>query len=93
MKLAAIKPGELAIVQDDLFIPVGSILPSGSSMIDLIAAYDHLEEQLRLSLTLSGGDPTVFIRQPIAAALLLLTMAVLVAPAVRAARRGRVPDR
>lgn len=47
MKLAAIKPGELAIVQDDLFIPVGSILPSGSSMIDLIAAYDHLEEQLR----------------------------------------------
>ena len=48
----------------------------------------ELEEQLRLSLTLSGGDPTVFLRQPIAAGLLLLTVAVLVAPAVRLARRG-----
>ena len=48
----------------------------------------ELEEQLRLSLTLSGGDPTVFVRQPIAAGLLLLTIAVLVAPAVRAARRA-----
>lgn len=49
----------------------------------------ELEEQLRLSLTLSGGDPTVFVRQPIAAGLLLLTAAVLAAPAVRAARRRR----
>jgi len=49
----------------------------------------ELEEQLRLSLTLSGGDPTVFIRQPVAAGLLLLTVAVLGAPAVRTVRRRR----
>ena len=55
----------------------------------------ELEEQLRLSLTLSGGDPTLFVRQPTAAGLLLLTAAVLVAPAVRAVRRprGRSPRR
>jgi putative tricarboxylic transport membrane protein len=53
----------------------------------------ELEEQLRLSLTLSGGDPAVFLRQPIAAGLLLLTIAVLVAPAVRAVRQRQVPVR
>ena len=44
----------------------------------------ELEEQLRLSLTLSGGDWTIFLRQPIAAAFLLLTVAAFAAPALRA---------
>ena len=47
MKLAAIHPGELAIVLDDMFIPTGSILRPGSTMIDLITAYDGIEKQLR----------------------------------------------
>jgi putative tricarboxylic transport membrane protein len=43
----------------------------------------ELEEQFRLSLTLSGGDATIFLRQPIAAGFLLLTAVALLAPAVR----------
>lgn len=61
-------------------------------IIGLVLGGD-LEEQLRLSLTLSGGDASVFLRQPIAAGLLFLTAAVLVAPAIRAARRARAAGR
>lgn len=57
-------------------------------LIGLVLGGD-LEEQLRLALTLSGGDWTVFLRQPIAAAFLLLTLAALAAPVVRAAWRSR----
>jgi 2-keto-4-pentenoate hydratase/2-oxohepta-3-ene-1,7-dioic acid hydratase in catechol pathway len=52
MKLASIKPNELAIVKDDLLIPVGvnltrqGVLPTGFSMLDLIARYDEITEQL-----------------------------------------------
>lgn len=49
----------------------------------------ELEEQFRLSLTLSGGDATIFLRQPIAAAFLALTLAAFAAPAIRAARAPR----
>jgi hypothetical protein len=48
-----------------------------------------LEEQFRLSLTLSGGDPAVFLRQPIAAGFLALTLATLMGPVVRAVRARR----
>ena len=41
-------------------------------IIGLVLGGD-LEEQFRLALTLSGGDPGVFVRQPIAAGFLLLT--------------------
>jgi TctA family transporter len=48
-----------------------------------------LEEQFRLSLTLNGGDPAVFLRQPIAAGFLALTLATLMGPVVRAVRARR----
>ncbi|MGH7390330.1 MAG: tripartite tricarboxylate transporter permease [Candidatus Rokuibacteriota bacterium] len=57
-------------------------------IIGLVLGGD-LEEQLRLTLTLSGGDATVFVRQPIAAAFLLLTLAVIAWPAVAAKARRR----
>jgi len=46
MKLAAIKPNELAVVRGDKLIPIGSLLPKGSTMIDLINAYDGVKAQL-----------------------------------------------
>ena len=46
MKLAAIKPNELAVVRDDKLIPIGSLLPKGSTMIDLINAYDGIKASL-----------------------------------------------
>ncbi len=51
----------------------------------------ELEEQLRLSLILSAGDPTVFLRHPIAAGFLGITALVFATPALRAAwdRRRR----
>jgi putative tricarboxylic transport membrane protein len=59
-------------------------------IIGLVLGGD-LEEQFRLALTLSGGDLGVFVRQPIAAGFLLLTLAALCWPLVRAtlARRPR----
>lgn len=46
MKLAAIKPNELAVVRGDKLIPIGGILPKGSTMIDLINAYDGIKANL-----------------------------------------------
>jgi 2-keto-4-pentenoate hydratase/2-oxohepta-3-ene-1,7-dioic acid hydratase in catechol pathway len=46
MKFAAIKPNELAIVKNEKLISVGELLPKGSTMIDLIAAYDGLKGRL-----------------------------------------------
>ena len=46
MKLAAIKPNELAVVRGDKLIPIGSLLPKGSTMIDLINAYDGIKANL-----------------------------------------------
>lgn len=46
MKLAAIKPNELAIVKNEKLIPVGEVLPKGSTMIDLISAYDGIKGKL-----------------------------------------------
>src|SRR5919198_1421535 len=52
MKLASIKPNELAIADNGLLIPVGEnlarqgLLPSAFSMLDLIARYDEITEQL-----------------------------------------------
>jgi 2-keto-4-pentenoate hydratase/2-oxohepta-3-ene-1,7-dioic acid hydratase in catechol pathway len=54
MKLAAIRPNELAIVKNDKLIPIGDLLPRGSTMIDLIAAYDGLKGKLE-SLAAGGG--------------------------------------
>ena len=79
-----------------LFGAVGYLLnrygfPVVPMVIGLVLGGD-LEEQFRLSLTLSGGDPTVFLRQPIAAAFLLLTLAALVWPALRAVWPRRAPS-
>ena len=46
MKLAAIKPNELAVVRGDMLIPIGDVLPKGSTMIDLINAYDGVKAKL-----------------------------------------------
>jgi 2-keto-4-pentenoate hydratase/2-oxohepta-3-ene-1,7-dioic acid hydratase in catechol pathway len=52
MKLAAIKPGDLAIVKNDTLIPVGEALdragalPKGATMLDLIAQYDSVKAAL-----------------------------------------------
>ena len=46
MKLAAIKPNELAIVKNETLISIGELLPKGSTMIDLITAYDGMKGNL-----------------------------------------------
>ena len=46
MKLAAIKPNELAIVKNETLISIGELLPKGSTMIDLITAYDGIKGKL-----------------------------------------------
>ena len=43
MKLATIKPNDLAIVKNDTLIAVGDVLPAGATMIDLIAGYDGIK--------------------------------------------------
>jgi 2-keto-4-pentenoate hydratase/2-oxohepta-3-ene-1,7-dioic acid hydratase in catechol pathway len=53
MKLAAIKPNELAIVKNETLISIGELLPKGSTMIDLITAYDAMKGKLAALAT--GG--------------------------------------
>jgi len=53
MKLATIKPNDLAIVKDDGLIPIGEMLshdgalPKGATMVDLIANYDALKSRIQ----------------------------------------------
>ena len=50
-----------------------------------------MEEYLRRAMLMSGGDPTVFVKRPIAAAFMLATvliLVVMVAPAVRKRREA-----
>ena len=48
MRLASIKPNDLAVVSSDRLVPIGGLLarqgslPQGASMIDLISQYDSL---------------------------------------------------
>ncbi len=66
MKLASIKPNDLAIISNDKLIPIGAILPQGATMIDLIAAYDNIKDKLA-KLPASGGaalDPKL-LRPPV----------------------------
>lgn len=59
MRLAAVKPNNLAVVKDNALIPIGETLaregrlPQGSSMIDLITRYDSLKDWLEKAA--SGG--------------------------------------
>ena len=52
MKLATIKPGDLAIVKNGTLVPVGEALdragalPKGATMLDLIAQYDSVKATL-----------------------------------------------
>src|SRR5512145_61598 len=57
MKLAAIRPNELAIVKNDQLIPIGDVLPKGSTMIDLIAAYDDIKGKLASLAAAGDGKP------------------------------------
>jgi 2-keto-4-pentenoate hydratase/2-oxohepta-3-ene-1,7-dioic acid hydratase in catechol pathway len=63
MKLAAIKPADLAVVKNNRLIPVGEMLrrenalPGGSTMIDLIARYDALKGRLEEITANSDGTP------------------------------------
>ena len=49
MRIAAVKPNDLAVVKDDAFILIGDalaeqgLLPKGASMIDFITRYDSLK--------------------------------------------------
>ncbi len=54
MKLATTKSHGLAIVQNDLLIPIGGLLPSGSTMIDLIERYQDIKGKLA-DLAAKGG--------------------------------------
>jgi 2-keto-4-pentenoate hydratase/2-oxohepta-3-ene-1,7-dioic acid hydratase in catechol pathway len=53
MKLAAIRPNELAIVKNETLIPLGEVLPARSTMIDLIVAYDAIKNRLN---AIAAGD-------------------------------------
>jgi 2-keto-4-pentenoate hydratase/2-oxohepta-3-ene-1,7-dioic acid hydratase in catechol pathway len=56
MKLAAVKPNDLAVIKDDAMVLVGDklaaegILPKGASMIDLITRYDSAKGSLAEAL-------------------------------------------
>jgi 2-keto-4-pentenoate hydratase/2-oxohepta-3-ene-1,7-dioic acid hydratase in catechol pathway len=54
MKLATLKPNDLAIINGEAMIPVGDVLPAGATMIDLIAAYDGVKGRLN-SIAAAGG--------------------------------------
>jgi len=55
MKLAAIKPNALAIVKNETLITTGELLPKGSTMIDLITAYDGIKSKLDALATGGSG--------------------------------------
>ena len=66
MKLASIKPNELALIKDDAFTPIGEslaragALPKPFTMLDLIAGYDELKGSLEKSVangTVNKLDP------------------------------------
>lgn len=46
MKLATIRPNNLALVRDETVIPLGDTLATGSTMLDLIAQYDSVKSKL-----------------------------------------------
>jgi len=46
MRLASVKPDNLAVVKDDRLISIGHLLPKGASMIDLIARCDTLKAEI-----------------------------------------------
>lgn len=61
MKLATIKPNDLAIVKQDVLIPLGAalekegVLPKGSTMLDLIARYEGIQSKLAELGAKNGG--------------------------------------
>lgn len=61
MKLATIKPTDLAIVKQDVLIPLGAalekegVLPKGSTMLDLIARYEGIQSKLAELGAKNGG--------------------------------------
>ena len=57
MKLAAIRPDELAIVENEQLIPIRGLLPEHATMIDLIAAYEELEGKLASLAAAGSGKP------------------------------------
>jgi putative tricarboxylic transport membrane protein len=54
-------------------------IPVGPAVIGLILG-PLAETQFRRALSISQGDPSVFVTQPISAALLALTALILVVP-------------
>jgi putative tricarboxylic transport membrane protein len=52
------------------------------------------EQQLRRALAISQGDPTVFLRRPVAAGLLVVTALVVLTPVlvIRFSRRGAAAE-
>lgn len=55
MKLATTRSHGLAIVQNDSLIPIGGLLPSGATMIDLIERYGELKGKLAELAAKGGG--------------------------------------
>ncbi|HUF43037.1 MAG TPA: fumarylacetoacetate hydrolase family protein [Verrucomicrobiae bacterium] len=61
MKFATIKPNDLAIVKQDVLIPLGAalekegVLPKGSTMLDLIARYEGIQSKLAELGAKNGG--------------------------------------
>ena len=51
MKIASIKPNDLAIVKNEQMIPLGGALSAGLTMIDLIAAYEKFKAKLESAST------------------------------------------
>ena len=63
MKLAAIKPNDIAVIRNNTAIPVGNLLarhgalPRNFTMLDLIADYDRLSAQLNSVASGEKGSP------------------------------------
>ena len=55
MKLATIKPNDIAIVRDDTLIAVGAAVGQGATMIDAITNYVSLEGKLQNLANQGGG--------------------------------------
>jgi len=57
MKLASIKPNDLALVVNATLIPLGETLPRGSTMIDLIEQYGSIQDRLKALVASGKGIP------------------------------------
>jgi putative tricarboxylic transport membrane protein len=66
--------------------------PAVSLIIGLVLG-EIMEERLRESLSMSAGDPLIFVERPISLVILIVTALVIVVPLVRDCRSRKRSER